>query len=72
MALHTDKLIQKNNKRNYMNNKILLFVVAASLDCVNAVAGNVYEGTNGDKDIKKSIDLNPVVVLTSSLFCATI
>lgn len=25
-----------------MNNKILLFVVAASLGCVNAVAGNVY------------------------------
>ena len=45
-----------------MNNKILLFVVAASLGCVNAVAGNVYEGTNGDKDIKKSIDL-----LTSSM-----
>ena len=38
MALHTDILIQKNNKRNYMNNKILLFVVAASLGCVNAVA----------------------------------
>ena len=36
-----------------MNNKILLFVVAVSLGCVNAVAGNVYEGTNGDKDINK-------------------
>ena len=37
MALHTDKLIQKKNKRNYMNNRILLFAVAASLGCVNAV-----------------------------------
>lgn len=51
MALHTDKLIQNNNKCNYMNNKILLFVIAASLGCVNAVAGNVYEGTNGDRII---------------------
>ena len=63
MPLHTDKLIQKEiNKHNYMNNRTLLFVVAASLGCVNAVAGNVYDGTNDDKDISKSIDLNPVVV----------
>ena len=45
-----------------MNNRILLFAVAASLGCVNAVAGNVYDETNGDKDIHKSIELNPVVV----------
>ena len=63
MPLHTDKLIQKEiNKHNYMNNRTLLFVVAASLGCVNAVAGNVYDGTNDDKDISKSINLNPVVV----------
>ena len=63
MPLHTDKLIQKEiNKHNYMNNRTLLFVVAASLGCVNAMAGNVYDGTNDDKDISKSINLNPVVV----------
>ena len=45
-----------------MNNRILLFAVAASLGCVNAVASNVYDGTDGDNDIRKSIDLNPVVV----------
>ena len=63
MPLHTDKLIQKEiNKHNYMNNRTLLFVVAASLGCLNAVAGNVYDGTNDDKDISKTINLNPVVV----------
>ena len=63
MPLHTDKLIQKEiNKYNYMNNRTLLFVVAASLGCLNAVAGNVYDGTNDDKDISKTINLNPVVV----------
>ena len=45
-----------------MNNRILLFAVAASLGCVNVVASNVYDGTDGDNDISKSIDLNPVVV----------
>ena len=30
-----------------MNNRILLFTVAASLGCVNAVASNVYDGTDG-------------------------
>ena len=45
-----------------MNNRILLFAVAASLGCVNAVASNVYDGTDGDNDIRKSIDLNPVAV----------
>ena len=45
-----------------MNNRILLFAVAASLGSVNAVASNVFDGTDGDNDIIKSIDLNPVVV----------
>jgi hypothetical protein len=30
-----------------MNNRILLFAVAASLGCVNVVASNVYDGTDG-------------------------
>lgn len=43
-----------------MNNKILLFAVAASLGCVNAVASSVADNDNNDKD--KAIELNPVVV----------
>lgn len=43
-----------------MNNKILLFAVAASLGCVNAVASSIADNDNGDKD--KAIELNPVVV----------
>ena len=43
-----------------MNNKILLFAVAASLGCVNAVANSVADNDNNDKD--KAIELNPVVV----------
>lgn len=43
-----------------MNNRILLFTMATALGCVNAMAGNVVEGDNGNND--KSIELNPVVV----------
>lgn len=43
-----------------MNNKILLFAVAASLGCVNAVADNV--AGNGTGEDGKVIELNPVVV----------
>lgn len=45
-----------------MNNKILLFAVAASLGCLNAVARDVAGGEGHDNEVSKSIELNPVVV----------